>query len=229
MDQLGFQRLMFDPDKGFDFDINENTMVFADTTDMQKLLQKYNYQCPNTYDKRYNDFYHRNIQKMTFKDAKELEKPFFIKPYDNNKSFESIVVTENRDFEYLHETEGVENNDNVYTSDVVKFMNEHRLFLGPNHLFGQTESSEFILDSETEISKEKPPEEFIEKIIKNTQEYCVIDVGHLETGKWVVVEVNPPFYRSPFPATTIQSINISITVSPPSNTSSNQYKELLPI
>jgi len=194
------ERVMFDSSMLID---NENShedisMIFADTQIIQKLLLKRGWNCPDTYDNAYDGLYNRQIKQIKYKDSKTLEKPFFIKPYNNDKSFESIIVERDDDFRYLQESEGLLDDDDIYTSNVVKFLNEYRLFIGNNKIYGITESTKYILDRPE--SESEPPKEFICEINKRTLDgkYVVVDVGLLSTGEWAVVEVNPPFSLSSY-------------------------------
>lgn len=85
----------------------------------------------------------------------------------------------------------------AFPGTTVKFVNEYRLFIGNNKLYGITESSYYLLDSKN-IKSVDPPESFIKDIIHRLNGYdpnifCVVDVGLLDINQWTVVEANPPF------------------------------------
>ena len=76
----------------------------------------------------------------------------------------------------------------------ITFLNEFRLFIANNKIFGLIESSSFLLDNHKIVSI-KPDQLFLDKVLKyNTYQFCIIDIGfEKETNNWAIVEVNP-FY-----------------------------------
>ena len=163
------------------------TVLFADTTVVQQLLRSHGYIniVPDTYASCFNPFYHRKIQKLYGKDITIF--PCFIKPVGNIKEFDAFIAEKHTDVKVLPE---------VYCCDVVKFVNEYRLFLTDNSLFGMTNATSYLFDEPNEAI---PPEEFIRDIVTaNTCGYCVVDIGMMDNGKWAVVETNPPFSLSSY-------------------------------
>lgn len=92
-------------------------------------------------------------------------------------------------------------NDYLYISDIVEFINEFRLFIGKNKIYGIVESTDILINSEKSVSI-KPPEDFLNKVLQNnTFDFCVIDIGIIDFDgiyKWSIVEVNPPFALSSY-------------------------------
>ena len=61
--------------------------LFADTDIVQKMIHPKH--VPHCYPPSLSKFYHRTITVVNLEDIPKLEKPYFIKPRDNNKSFET--------------------------------------------------------------------------------------------------------------------------------------------
>ena len=55
-------------------------------------------------------------------------------------------------------------NDYLYISDIVEFINEFRLFIGKNKIYGGVESTDILINSEKSVSI-KPPEDFLNKVL----------------------------------------------------------------
>lgn len=186
-------------------------VIFADTDIMQELLStkgRANLIIPDNYpdfsnkefdsslNKGFN-FYNRNIFKSSVNDLKNLSFPYFVKPFKNNKSFEAYIIENLKDYNFAMKNVIVD--EYVYVSELVKFYNEYRLFIGNKEIVEMIESSQFLINDQDYIKNLPPPPEFLQEIIKNNKiDFCVIDVGfckNLKTGKkdWCVVEVNPAF------------------------------------
>lgn len=171
--------------------------LFCDTDVVQRLLQT-RYKAPDTYSKSFETLYNRKISKLSFAACYDHPKPFFIKPYDNNKAFYARIIERVSQLDSLKEE--LNDDDYVYVCDVVKFMNEYRVFMGPDKVYGVVNSSKFVLPSNDAPEYHiEPPSEFIHGLIEQNKEgYCVVDVGMLQNGTWAVVEVNPPFALSSY-------------------------------
>ena len=65
-------------------------VLFASTAIIQKILP--NVEVPNTYPDCFASLYHRNIKKIKLQECSNLNFPFFVKPYDNNKSFMAVMA-----------------------------------------------------------------------------------------------------------------------------------------
>jgi hypothetical protein len=184
---------IFSKEKILEQSIDNISVLFCDTCVIQKLLP-----CcvPSTYPTEFKELYGRTIKKVKYGECKSYKDPYFIKPFNNDKEFTAIVVRDDYDRSVLNST--LSDDDFVYVSEIVTFVNEYRLFIAKNNVVGVVESSDFILPTSQIISTE-PPDEFINDVLKlNTHSHCVIDIGLLSTGKWSVVEVNPPFALSSY-------------------------------
>ena len=95
-------------------------VLFASTGIVQTILP--NAEVPNTYPDCFNSLYHRNIRKIKLCECVNLTFPFFVKPYDNDKSFMAIVVRDKNDLTYLMSQSA----EHVYVSNVVEFVNEYK-------------------------------------------------------------------------------------------------------
>ena len=72
-----------------ELNISEIDVLFADTCVVQKLINPI---CvPECYPEVFDKLYHRKIQTICAKDAFNIKTKCFIKPYDNNKSFNNYI------------------------------------------------------------------------------------------------------------------------------------------
>jgi hypothetical protein len=172
--------------------------LFCDTSITQIVLSKIGYKVPDTYETCFKSLYKRTIQAMSFKDCREHPRPFFIKPFDNDKSFCARMIEQQRHIDFM--ASNVSDDTMVYVSEPVKFVNEYRLFLSNDGIRGIVNSSRFVLkDEDNELYKIEPPKEFIDQIIQlNNIGFCVVDVALTSDNQWMVVEVNPPFAISSY-------------------------------
>eukprot|EP01001_Neometanema_parovale_P009870 NODE_6109_length_879_cov_54.403439_g5878_i0.p1 GENE.NODE_6109_length_879_cov_54.403439_g5878_i0~~NODE_6109_length_879_cov_54.403439_g5878_i0.p1 ORF type:complete len:263 (+),score=56.15 NODE_6109_length_879_cov_54.403439_g5878_i0:69-791(+) len=134
-----------------------SVMVFADTAIIQAISKV---PVVDTYPECFQPLYHRNIR--VTKLPVDLPMPYFVKPCGNNKAYGARMVRDAGDAELaLDAAQGEE----VYVCDPVKFVSEHRLFLGLDKVWGVGEYSEFVLEEST--TKSVPvPEEFIAEVVK---------------------------------------------------------------
>ncbi len=76
---------------------------------------------------------------------------------------------------------------------MTKFIVVKRLFIRDNKVDGVVNTGKYISNKLTH-NDEIPPDIFIRDILTaNIYTHCVIDVGLLDCGTWVIVEINPPF------------------------------------
>ena len=90
------------------------------------------------------------------------------------------------------------------------YVAEFRLFCSPERVWAICEYSEYMIGHRllNQAQGNKPlvveevaqvPPEFVDQVlqaVKAMKRYCVVDVGLSSTGKWSVVECNPPFALS---------------------------------
>ena len=180
-------------------DVSLIEVLFADTSIIQKKVKsKF---VPKCYPEIFNKLYKRKIKQLHMKDISKLNYPFFVKPYDNDKSYEAHIVKNNYDMDSLkqdlHEHH-VKYDDYVYHSELVNFVNEYRLFIGNRTLIGMVDSTDMLIDPSRAVN-DKPPQDFIDEVLNtNNLEFCVIDIGlGLTSGstdyQWMIVEINPSF------------------------------------
>ena len=170
--------------------INDYGCIFCDTAILQKIFKNiYNvFQCyPECFEKLYN----RTIQTINSNELYNLQKPFFVKPYSNDKTFEALII--NTD----DEIESIDKNITVYTSSMSNFINEYRIFVSNCKIYSIVDSGDFIMDNSVSMSI---PKEFIDSVVElNIYDFCVIDIAFDKLiNKWSVVEVNPPFSLSSY-------------------------------
>lgn len=159
--------------------------IFCDSDIFQQIfINIYKvYQC---YPECFSKLYNRNIQVINSNELNRLQKPFFVKPYSNDKLFDGLIVnTED-------EIESIAKNIKVYISSVSNFVNEYRIFIFNKKIYSIVDSSNFILHYSVSMPI---PQDFINEITKvNIYDFCVIDIGYDKLiEKWSIVEVNPPF------------------------------------
>lgn len=142
---------------------------------------------PDTYPDEFKSLYHRTIKTSVLDQIKQSDLPLFVKPRTNDKVFDGMVI---RSLDQLPPPEEVSPSTRIYTSEVVGFGAEHRLFVGGGRLYGiglrlsgQGEDLESSLKAFAEAIVELAGNVFV-----------VVDVGFVESrGGWAVVEANPPF------------------------------------
>ena len=177
-------------------------VLFCDTDIIQKKIKSE--LVPDCYPLQFQTLYNRNIQKIKLKNLNDIQKPYFVKPFENNKSFDARKIYNDENHKYLLEDLSELNfkeNDYLYICTIVEFVNEFRLFIGNNKIYGVVESTDILINSKKSVSI-KPPEDFLYKILQlNTFNFCVIDIGIINfngSHVWSIVEVNPPFALSSY-------------------------------
>jgi hypothetical protein len=176
--------------------VEEIEVLFADTTIMQQIIKK---KFTNCYPTQFNELYLRNIEIMKVKDLKNLNKKCFVKPYNNDKSFESHIIRSENDVKFLLDDikkNNILEDENVFVCQLVNFVNEYRLFIANNKVCGIVNSTDVLIHKD-KAKHFDPPSDFIDKILSiNPYPFCVIDVGSIDKKteyQWTIVEVNPPF------------------------------------
>lgn len=185
------------------FNVKEIDVLFADTSIVQEIIGINNIKIPKCYPDIFTvkeDYYKREIKVINTRDINNLKFPYFIKPYNNDKSFETHIVKNEADYEFLVTDLALNNvgdNDNIYYCQLVNFINEFRLFVKDSKLSGIVESTDYIVSSTKAKLGVKPPKQFIYDILEiNPYKNCVIDIGLIEKEDikyWTIVEVNPAF------------------------------------
>ena len=171
-------------------DVNEYGCIFCDSVILQQILKNI-YTVNQCYPECFAKLYNRNIKVMNSNELYGLTKPFFVKPYSNDKTVDSSIINTNSDIDYI------EKNIKVYTSSICNFINEYRIFVSNKEVYSIVDSSSFIMDNPVFMDC---PKDFIEEIVTlNIYDFCVIDIGFDKLiKKWSVVEVNPPFSLSSY-------------------------------
>lgn len=194
-----YEYLLLDPEKikELDHQVFFNCIYFCNTDIVRHHLQEMNLSnniIPDTYESIYERFYSRKIEKINFGDIdiNTLKNPIFIKPTENDKSFDGSVISKDDPYtmQLILASETKPTKETlVYKSDVVNFISEYRLLIGNGKLYG----SGFICGKELGSFME---EMNIKKIIELTDEnFRCIDIGFIAEPlhKWAIVEINPPF------------------------------------
>ena len=132
--------------------------LFADT-DLISSLTKYR---PPTYPECFQDLYKRKINLIKWKECSKITPPYFVKPHDNIKSFNATVVKTKWDLAYVKSNAHIE--DLVYQVSQVNFLNEYRIFIGKNKVYGVVNSS--VLNKSGLNKPDEPPKKFIDEILK---------------------------------------------------------------
>lgn len=175
--------------------------VYANTWTIQQLLK--DYQVPDTCPIQFESLFHRKIDKMTLEQAlSTFTPPFFIKPATNDKTFTGFVFKGDNDDAFQHCERAT---TLVYVAGVVEMLNEFRLFVVNNTLFGMVESTKHVMGKPNDQNGQPPPEFVAQLLLINPYPACVIDVSLIklphrqdDSPKWGVVEVNPPFALSSY-------------------------------
>ena len=192
------------------------TMIFCDSYIIQKLLNAPDQVIVPSYPSELARFYGRKIILSKLGRVDSGIWPYFVKLAGSDKTTPARVIhSEKDDIELRSEisTETI-----VYVSDLVDFVSEWRLFLSPDKMWGCQEYSEYIMghrllnqntntDDNSTGSKtlviqdvKHVPENFCDAVREAAKPlgFVVVDVGLTSTGKWCVVECNPPFALSSY-------------------------------
>ena len=134
--------------------VNDYDCIFCDSIIFQQIFKNiYNvYQCyPDCFEKLYN----RNIQIINSNELTNLQKPFFVKPYSNDKTFDALIIN-------TDEIKSIEKNIKVYISPISNFINEYRIFVSNKEIYSIVYSGNFIMDNPVSMII---TENFIDEII----------------------------------------------------------------
>lgn len=136
---------------------------------------------PDTYEAAYNQFFCRSFSRSMLKEVDLSKGPRFVKPADNGKLFTGKVVQSLSDFDDCPPLDCI-----VYTTDPILFVAEYRLLIGNGKLYGRGH-----------MCKERVEDDGLDQIQNDLvavtgENFRCVDVG-LTSGKWIVVEINPPF------------------------------------
>lgn len=172
-----------------------SVMPFADTSIIQHLVDSR--VVPDTYPDCFAPLYRRDISRGCLHDLTALKQlPLFVKPAAGHKAFDARVVRSAKELEKMAEHA---QSEPVYVCEVVEFVCEHRLFLGPGRLWGTGEYSDQVLGEEAIVSSSVVPADLVDELLKlNVLGFVVVDVGQKKDGEWCVVEANPPFALSSY-------------------------------
>jgi hypothetical protein len=146
---------------------------------------------PDTYEETYHQLYSREIKKVKFSEVKSTSHGIFIKPTTNDKIFSGQI------YYGVYGVYGVydnvsfigdlpDENDVVYSSEIVIFLSEYRILVGHGKVYGIG-----YMQGQTNVY---PDDFIINKIIELTPlNFRCVDVGLTNKNKWIVVEINPPY------------------------------------
>jgi hypothetical protein len=130
-------------------------------------------------------YVHRQIRKMTLREARAITQPTFIKPA-GDKSFDAKVYDSGV---LLPEVGVLPETLDVLTSDPVEWDVEVRCFVKQRQLLTLSTYKGVLADSETQAASFC--ETLLNDPIVNLSPFLVIDVGFIRGRGWAVVEANP--------------------------------------
>jgi len=186
-----------------------DAVVFGDSRIVQELLSDQGVGVPPTYPDCFAELYGRDISRRQIGSDQQWTLPCFIKPATGHKEFKGCVINTFKHVNAL--IQGFDPNFEVYTSPVVRFAAEFRVYIADFKLAGVCDCSEHRFEPsnpfcspaslEREFAvfratrlKTHPSDDFVETVLRlNTYPFVAVDVGLLSSGDWVVVEVNPLF------------------------------------
>jgi hypothetical protein len=161
-----------------------------------------------SYPERLKPYIKRSIMQIRPKDLLDTNKypfPYWIKPSDDNQSFDARVVNSLQLRDYVLRRIP-DHNKPIYYCDKLELISEFRLFIADHKLYcivnttnynrqlrdGITDTNHIFPDYN--VNFEFPPQEYIDEIIAhNTYPYCVIDIAMSADDNWFLIDVNPPF------------------------------------
>lgn len=108
-------------------------IYFCSTDIVFQNLKEYRCEhlCPDTYEKKFNEFYCRKIEKIKLSDI-NFTQNIFIKPSENSKLFDGFIATSQKN---INDLKYIDPNMIVYISEVVNIIAEYRLLLGNGKLY----------------------------------------------------------------------------------------------
>ena len=111
--------------------ISNIDVLFCDTDIIQKKINQFNNNqslVPDCYPLEFETLYNRHIKKIKLENLNEIQKPYFVKPFENNKSFDARKIYNNDNHEYLLQDLAELNftkEDFLYVCTIVEFINEY--------------------------------------------------------------------------------------------------------
>jgi hypothetical protein len=140
------------------------------------------------------DFVKRNIEYTTYKNFKKPSVKKFIKPADY-KYFPAGIYGEGDEIPGLSYCQ---DDDPFLISDIVKFINEYRLFVMNDEISTGSiyvSDSEFVGDKEIDSNLNSNLLVFANKVVISLKGSMptsyVLDIGQLDSGDYAVIEFNP--------------------------------------
>lgn len=137
-----------------------------------------------TYPVELEQFLGRSIEKKSLSEIKSIDLPLFIKPADEIKKFTGDVFSKESHLENLRIFDKCDNDTQVWTSEVLEFETEYRVFVSNGVIYGM---KHYKGDFALMINMEKVKEMVL--AYKNCPSAYTLDVG-LVNGETVLVEVN---------------------------------------
>jgi hypothetical protein len=189
----------------------EFKMIICDSHLLESLFRMIDCFKPmnfRSYPARLESFIKRSIQQIRPKDLLDTERypfPYWIKPSDDNPSFDARVVNSKELRDYVLRRIP-DHNKPIYYCKKLDLVSEFRLFIADNKLHcivdttdynrqfreGITDTNHILPDHETK--SDFPSQQYIDEILShNIYPYCVIDVAMSVDGVWYLIDVNPPF------------------------------------
>jgi len=157
-------------------------------TAMKKLGIHYEY---NDYPKGLNKYLHRKIWESSIKDIKEelydkcFINPIFIKPKDKLKKFTGFII---KSIDDLSKINNAGNDIKIFCSEPVNFLSEYRCPVINGEI---KDFCHYSGDSDIKIDKSLV-QKMVKDFINSPKAYC-IDVGVINTGETILIEINDAF------------------------------------
>ena len=159
--------------------IDHKDILYGDHETMRIFLSKNHpsYEIINTYPAQLFKFYHRLIKRSTVKDLESSQRSWFIKPFQNHKSFQAQIFTPGQ-------SAPVGRNTKIYVSEIVEWKSEYRYYVMKKIIIGGFAYS----------GDQSPDLSCVEEMVASLDYPCyVLDVGVLKDGRTALIEANPFF------------------------------------
>ena len=160
------------------------------------------------YPKQLQPYIQRTIKQIRPKDLLDTDKypfPYWVKPSDDNQTFDARVVNSKQLRDYVLRRIP-DHNKPIYYSEKLVLISEFRIFVADNKLYCVVDTTQYnrqlregITDtnhifSEPDTQYDLPSQVYIDEILAhNPYPYCVIDVAMSIDCIWYLIDVNPPF------------------------------------
>ncbi len=182
--KLGVETVLFTTNEEFDTRQPEDVVVGGTIMIWNALNERGIASGHHDYPPELADFRGRNIRQIKLKDIREEILPVFIKPVEE-KTAPGIVVKTMAD---LEDYKQLDQETEIYCSEVVNFISEWRCFL----LYGKIIGIRFYY-GDRDVTCDRNVIDAAAEAYSNMPAGCALDFGVTDDGRTLLIEVNDGF------------------------------------